>query len=428
MTAKLSQTTQRFAAKQEAILDAAARVFNAKGLRGGTLADIAGHVGLATNSITYYYRRHEDLAVACLLRTVEALNRVIDKAQGLGTPVARVNMLFEEWLRVLGAIERSEHPELMTFADARALEEPSQQQVFPAYTAASNRMLELLKGPETAHLSRQALLTRNYLLVSQLSWMRLWTPGCHPEDFSTIARRGSDLMLNGLVTDESSWPSTGNEAAFWEGINAKSKFADPFLGAAATSLNRHGFHGASITRISAYLNLTKGAFYGRGTNKDELITACFEKKASVIQMAWTGLDHGSASGWERLSTAMRRLIWFQLSGLGPLVRTTAILAVPGDDFQHSVREMISRSGHQFADVVIDGMMDGSIRPCDPTLVAHSLMCTIDHAAGVSGWARSVDTNTAADMYLKPCLLGLFKGHSVPAAQTNAQASSSAVAT
>ena len=42
--------THRFMAKREAILDAAARQFNKYGLKGATLADVAGSVDLLTNS------------------------------------------------------------------------------------------------------------------------------------------------------------------------------------------------------------------------------------------------------------------------------------------------------------------------------------------------------------------------------------------
>ena len=67
----LPRQTRRFEQKREAILDAAAALFNEKGVRGATLQDVAQSVGLMTNSITYYYRKKEDLATACLLRTIE---------------------------------------------------------------------------------------------------------------------------------------------------------------------------------------------------------------------------------------------------------------------------------------------------------------------------------------------------------------------
>ena len=69
--------TRRFADKREAILDGAARLFNERGVRGGLLSDVAQQVGLATNSLTYYYRKKEDLVVACLMRSIGALDGVI---------------------------------------------------------------------------------------------------------------------------------------------------------------------------------------------------------------------------------------------------------------------------------------------------------------------------------------------------------------
>ncbi|MET0351383.1 MAG: TetR/AcrR family transcriptional regulator, partial [Rhizobacter sp.] len=56
--------TQRYQEKREAILSAAALQFNQHGVKGATLSEIAASVGLVTNSVTYYYRKKEDLASA----------------------------------------------------------------------------------------------------------------------------------------------------------------------------------------------------------------------------------------------------------------------------------------------------------------------------------------------------------------------------
>ena len=37
-------------------------------------------MGLATNSLTYYYRKKEDLACACLQRAMDALVAIVDAA------------------------------------------------------------------------------------------------------------------------------------------------------------------------------------------------------------------------------------------------------------------------------------------------------------------------------------------------------------
>ena len=66
MTASAPRATLRFAEKRELILDGAARLFNKRGIKAGTLAEVAASVDLATNSLTYYYRKKENLVCACL--------------------------------------------------------------------------------------------------------------------------------------------------------------------------------------------------------------------------------------------------------------------------------------------------------------------------------------------------------------------------
>ena len=85
--------TKRFEQKRQTILDAAARLFNQKGLKGTTLADVAQHVGLITNSVTYYYRKKEELATACLLRSIAVLEDLIAMAAEEPSPEMRVRTL-----------------------------------------------------------------------------------------------------------------------------------------------------------------------------------------------------------------------------------------------------------------------------------------------------------------------------------------------
>ena len=61
-------STARYNKKKEAIIAAAVGILNRRGVRGMTLADVAASVDLITTSVTYYFRKKEDLAVACFLR------------------------------------------------------------------------------------------------------------------------------------------------------------------------------------------------------------------------------------------------------------------------------------------------------------------------------------------------------------------------
>ena len=67
MPRTIARSTDRFERKREAILDAATSLMNARGVKGLTLSDAAAAVGLSTTSVTYYFKRKDELAAACML-------------------------------------------------------------------------------------------------------------------------------------------------------------------------------------------------------------------------------------------------------------------------------------------------------------------------------------------------------------------------
>ena len=78
--------TKRFKAKRDAILAAAADVINEQSAKGMTFADVAQRVGLNTTSVTYYFKRKEDLAAACFDATLDRLDEMLDEAHLETTP------------------------------------------------------------------------------------------------------------------------------------------------------------------------------------------------------------------------------------------------------------------------------------------------------------------------------------------------------
>ncbi|MDB5999902.1 MAG: TetR family transcriptional regulator, partial [Rhizobacter sp.] len=101
--------TARFQEKRDAILNAASLQFNAQGVKGATLAEIAASVGLVTNSVTYYYRKKEDLAAACFLRVIARFDEIA-KAAAAGTTVEeRVRSFLRLHAELLAAVQLGQH-------------------------------------------------------------------------------------------------------------------------------------------------------------------------------------------------------------------------------------------------------------------------------------------------------------------------------
>src|SRR4029077_19816273 len=79
-------STDRYARKKDAIIAAATGILNRRGVKGMTLADVAASVDLITTSVTYYFKKKEDLAVACFLSSIERFDALITAALGARTP------------------------------------------------------------------------------------------------------------------------------------------------------------------------------------------------------------------------------------------------------------------------------------------------------------------------------------------------------
>ena len=87
--------TARYAEKKKAIVAAASDILNHHGVKGMTLAGVASRVGLITTSVTYYFKKKEDLAVACYLDGIARCDALATDALRMNGPLARVHRLLD---------------------------------------------------------------------------------------------------------------------------------------------------------------------------------------------------------------------------------------------------------------------------------------------------------------------------------------------
>ncbi|HLZ64835.1 MAG TPA: TetR/AcrR family transcriptional regulator, partial [Aliidongia sp.] len=316
--------TRRFEQKREAILDAAAALFNEKGVRGATLQDVAQRVGLMTNSITYYYRKKEELATACLLRTIEALDSLIAAVDLAAPPEARIRQFLRLYARLLADIATGAQPQLIMFHDIRALASPHDAEVFASYTAMFRRMRALLDRPGEPPPERMKRNGRAHLLISVVHGIRNWIDRYEPDGYARAAERTADILLGGLAGTGSAWSLRPPEIA-WPAIDEVSPEA--FLRSATYLINEQGYRGASVEKISARLNVTKGSFYHHIDNKDDLVAACFRRSFAAVRRVQHAAEARHATGWDRLSAAATEIIRYQLSDQGPALRASAFSAL-----------------------------------------------------------------------------------------------------
>src|SRR3954466_8442351 len=115
------QATDRFERKREAILDAATVLLNTRGVKGLTLGVAAAAVDLSTTSVTYYFKRKDDLAAACMLRGIAALMEIVQQALCEPTPREQLHALITLYLERVRRGELGEAPPLPVLSEIRAL-------------------------------------------------------------------------------------------------------------------------------------------------------------------------------------------------------------------------------------------------------------------------------------------------------------------
>ncbi len=400
------RSTDRFARKREAILDAATGILNRKGVKGLTLGVAAAAVGLSTTSVTYYFKRKDDLAAACLMRGIEWLQAAAETAIAEPTPQARLHRLLHIYLERLRRTAVGEAPPLPVLADIRALNNPQRTEVFDAFMKLFRKVRSLFDSPDLTWLGRGRRTARTHMLLEQIFWAAAWLPKYDPEDYERICERMFDILIGGLGVEGAAWapaPAPLAELARPEGEEVG---RETFLLAATRLINSRGYRGASVDKISAELNVTKGSFYHHHEAKDDLVVACFDRTFEVMRRGQRLPMGLPGNQWMKLTSAAAALAEFQLSEYGPLLRTSALTALPEAIREEQVAHS-NRVSDRFASMISDGIAEGSIRPVDPAIAAQMLNATLNAGAELGFWVPGVTQKQAASVFARPLLMGVF---------------------
>ncbi len=401
-----SAATARYAAKKEAILAAATTILNREGVKGMTLADVAAEVGLITTSVTYYYRKKDDLAAACFMRGIDIFNALAVEASAVTGARARLARFLELFFEMAAKIRLKEAAPIVAFSEMRALNEPLRAQVGAAFNDLFRTIRGFFDDPEFAGLSRLEATARTHLLLEQAFWTVTWTRRYDVEDYPRIRDRMFDILSGGLAVGARGWTPpalpdpTPPEAA------STDVSRETFLVAATRVINQKGYRGASVEDISAALNVTKGSFYHHNEAKDDLVAECFERTFAIMRSVQFAARDLKADQWTRLAAATATLVNYQLSDHGPLLRASSMGALPLP-MRQDIAECYARISDRFAGMISDGIAEGSIRAVDPLVAAHMLSSMINAAASLQSWAPSAELDQVANLFARPLLLGVF---------------------
>ena len=393
--------TKRFRAKRDAILAAAAEAINEQSAKGMTFADVARRVGLNTTSVTYYFKRKEDLAAACFEHTLDRLQAMLDEAQQKPTPQARVAQYLALNMERFARIERGEEQAFAVLSDLRAMEEPVRSRLLASWQRVF-RTTRNLFGPAASRAQTDLHGARAHVLLENTFWLPLWLVRYELDKFGRIEDRLMDVFEHGIAGPNQNWAPAL--------INLEHEEPEPgreaFLLAATRLINELGYRGASVQKIASELNVTKGSFYHHLDAKDDLVIACYKRSFDTIADAQQLADERGGSHWQRLTGTIATLLDVQFSERGPLLRTTALSGLPRT-VRRAMVERSNRIARRYAGTMMDGIAEGSIRPVDALVASQALMALQNAAFDMRKWASTMPREKAVAFYASTLAFGLF---------------------
>jgi AcrR family transcriptional regulator len=343
------------------------------------LTAVAELIGLRATGVTYYFPRKEELAVACLEAGFAIVHSMLDLVEAEPDAASRIGRLIALHVARDADVRRGEAIQLASFAAIHALAGAPHARAADGYKRVFSRVRDLLFTPELARLDAADRTIRTIVLLEQLSWSTSLLGDYDLDLFPRLAARMTDIMTNGMVR-------SGDARAPWAmevRIRASDMSKEGFLVAATRQINAHGYRGASVDRISASLNRTKGAFYHHNEAKDDLVAACFRRSFNTACEAQRQARALPGAERDRLISAVAALIRFQLGAEGPLLRASVLSSMP-HAYQVEMMSQSDRVSRQFAAMIADAIADGSMRPVDPAIAGALVHAAVNVASDVRG--------------------------------------------
>ncbi len=402
MTGKVSKRSrsEKFLAKQHAVLQAATLSLNSNGVRGMTLADVAGHFDMKPTAVAYYFPSKEKLAAACFLRAIEKYRHFIDEAKRGLSLRERIEILIKCHFEFRKQVARGTEHDIARFDDLRALNDPL---VTEAYVEMFRHMRTLFLEYLNLDRDKTAVHAHTHILIQTLHASALWLQRFDPSHYDRAAQRTLDILLHGIGSAPYKWePILLSEMI--EVVPEPSEGRETFLRAATRLISEHGYRGASVEMISGELNVTRGAFYHHIDDKDDLVEVCFNRTIDIIRQALDAACKADVDGRAQLISLMYFLVEHQLHGDVPLLRY-ATTSLP-ESMRQRIEPKYQRNIMHMGSMICDGIADGSLRAIDVQIAAEILVSRIVAAAELKSWLPTPLSPKATEHFVRPIFEGI----------------------
>lgn len=149
------------------------------------------------------------------------------------------------------------------------------------------------------------------------------------------------------------------------------KKRDAILRAATEIINVKGYALATMTEIAAALDLRDAALYYYFPNKQALVFACHQSSLERFERVLSETDQDGGAGFERLERFLRALL-VESARNGPLLYF-GDRSYLDEDQRDAIAACSEHLTRRLERIIQDGMADGSITPCESSLVVQLLL-------------------------------------------------------
>lgn len=370
-------------AKRQALLEGATALFNAQGISGTSLADIAELLGLSRATVYYYVSDRAELVFHCYLRTcgmvASDLAAARQESSGLG--------------RVLEFIRQSLTPQRSPIAVLSEINSLKDEHAAIIRQENNRNVCTLIgfisDGVRDGSIRRCDHEVAAQAIIGMLAWSQLLPQWSRNKNDDALRTRTSaamiDLLKGGLarsrktkfscqINAESFQPTLVNAFDRRESSSIKT---DQVLATASRLFNRDGIEATSLDQIASTMGVTKGVLYHYWKDKGDLITSCYERSFDLYEkFVEVALTNGS-NGLESALINAHLNIQAQAGLLSPLMPQPGFASMPDEKRVILVRRA-NQENKTVAGLLQRGITEHVARDCDAPLVTH--IC-----AGAFGW-------------------------------------------
>jgi AcrR family transcriptional regulator len=370
-------------ARRDAVLEAAAREFNAAGAAGASFTKIARDLGLTRAALYYYVKDRQDLVLQCYRRACgQAAGDIAAARAAPGTGLDRL----------LGFVRLALDPDrepAAVLSEIDYLTGEAHGEIAAAQAANVEALRALIRGGVADESIRpcddEAIAQA---VLGTIAWIPLsveWLEGADPSYRARTVQALVDLLTDGNASDPAYEfvPPISIEAFFapppkpFDRAGQAEAKVEQLLMTASQIINRRGVDGASLDEITGALGATKGVFYHYLQNKTELVVRCYQRALRLYEAFANAAEQLGRNGLERGLIGLHLNVQAQASGLAPMTQLVGVESLPLA-FRREIRQRSRALQARFSAFAMEGLADGTNRDVDLDAIAQL-------GAGVFEW-------------------------------------------